>query len=559
MTLREATALDEDLRAAAASLLKVLWRRQPVGGLGLVLSNLQPTGPQMPLFPLGASGRRREPPPTRCGCGRAFACWSISATSPAVCCRGTGPRGRTLRRHGRRATGGRARAGRVASVPSSVSCRCGTARPGRAERGLTVRGKLAACPVRRSARAPLRRPHPSRPGKRRPSSSGCYGQHPNATTELDFTTPFELLVATILSAQSSDARVNQVTPAFFKRYPDPQRLAAATTAELEPQIVATGFFRQKSKMLLGMAQALLEHHGGQVPADMDALTALPGVGRKTANVVLGHALGVPGLPVDRHVLRVANRIGIAQAATPEEVETQLCAALPREQWTLASSTLILHGRRICRPTQPLCPECAVVDRVRLRRRDAHRRGRPTPAAAGVRAARPPHTQPPARKAAAAQPAPAPGATAAAQADRAPVTTAAMPRLTRRAFERLVEEALATIPRKFRDAIANVAVVVEDEPTPDILDELEIPDGDTLYGLYQGTPLTERQWSQEPRVPDKVSIYQRPIEEDAESEDDIVWMIGETVIHEFGHYFGLSEDEIEAIEERYWRGEDGPDS
>ena len=125
--------------------------------------------------------------------------------------------------------------------------------------------------------------------------------------------------------------------------------------------MATGFFRQKSKMLLGMAQALLEHHGGQVPADMDALTALPGVGRKTANVVLGHALGVPGLPVDRHVLRVANRIGIAQAATPEEVETQLCAALPREQWTLASSTLILHGRRICRPTQPMCPECAVVD------------------------------------------------------------------------------------------------------------------------------------------------------------------------------------------------------
>ena len=170
------------------------------------------------------------------------------------------------------------------------------------------------------------------------------------------------------------------------------------------------------------------------------------------------------------------------------------------------------------------------------------------------APRPPHTQPPARKAAA-------GArrSAGRKPNRAPVTAAAMPRLTRRAFERLVEEALATIPRKFRDAIANVAVVVEDEPTPDILDELEIPDGDTLYGLYQGTPLTERQWSQEPRVPDKVSIYQRPIEEDAESEDDIVWMIGETVIHEFGHYFGLSEDEIEAIEERYWRGEEEPDS
>ena len=421
--------------------------------------------------------------------------------------------------------------------------------------GVTVRGKLAACPVRRSARAPLRRLHAKPAGETQAILQRLYGQHPNATTELDFTTPFELLVATILSAQSSDARVNQVTPAFFKRYPDPQRLAAATTAELEPQIVATGFFRQKSKMLLGMAQALLEHHGGQVPADMDALTALPGVGRKTANVVLGHALGVPGLPVDRHVLRVANRIGIAQAATPEEVETQLCAALPREQWTLASSTLILHGRRICRPTQPMCPDVRRRRSVRLRRRDAHRRrtadagrrGRPRDPAAAHPAAGPQSRAP--RRA----------RSAGAQADRAPVTTAAMPRLTRRAFERLVEEALATIPRKFRDAIANVAVVVEDEPTPDILDELEIPDGDTLYGLYQGTPLTERQWSQEPRVPDKVSIYQRPIEEDAESEDDIVWMIGETVIHEFGHYFGLSEDEIEAIEERYWRGEDGPDS
>jgi endonuclease-3 len=232
-----------------------------------------------------------------------------------------------------------------------------------------------------------------------------YGQHPNATTELDFTTPFELLVATILSAQSSDARVNQVTPAFFKRYPTPQRLAAATTAELEPQIVATGFFRQKSKMLLGMAEALLTTHGGEVPADMDALTALPGVGRKTANVVLGHALGVPGMPVDRHVLRVANRIGIAQAATPEEVETQLCVALPRDQWTLASSTLILHGRRVCRPTQPLCPECAVVDdcvfAAEMRTAAAApKKTKKTAGASSARPARPPHTEPPRRASAA---------------------------------------------------------------------------------------------------------------------------------------------------------------
>ena len=134
----------------------------------------------------------------------------------------------------------------------------------------------------------------------------------------------------------------------------------------------------------------------------------------------------------------------------------------------------------------------------------------------------------------------------------------MPRLSRRAFQRLVDEALTMIPQRFRDAIANVAVVVEDEPTPDILDEMEIPDGDTLYGLYHGTPLTERQWSQEPRLPDRISIYQHPIEEDAESEEDIVWMVGETVIHEFGHYFGLSEEEIEAIEEQYWRAGEADD-
>jgi endonuclease III len=185
-------------------------------------------------------------------------------------------------------------------------------------------------------------------------------QHPNADTELHHRNAFELLVATILSAQSTDQRVNMVTPALFKRYPDARTLATATTDELEPQILSTGFFRAKSKSLLGMAKALVENHGGQVPADMDALTELPGVGRKTANVVLGHALGVPGLPVDRHVLRVANRIGIAEGDDPEKVEEQLCRKLPRERWTRTSDTLILHGRRICRP-KPLCAECVVQD------------------------------------------------------------------------------------------------------------------------------------------------------------------------------------------------------
>jgi endonuclease-3 len=183
---------------------------------------------------------------------------------------------------------------------------------------------------------------------------------PNATTELHHRNAFELLIATILSAQSTDARVNTVTPALFARYPDAASLAKATTSELEPQIVATGFFRQKSKAILGAARALVAKHGGEVPADMEALTALPGVGRKTANVVLGHALGVPGLPVDRHVLRVATRIGLASAATPEGVEDQLCAKLPAPKWTLASDCLILHGRRICRP-RPLCQKCVVND------------------------------------------------------------------------------------------------------------------------------------------------------------------------------------------------------
>ena len=137
-------------------------------------------------------------------------------------------------------------------------------------------------------------------------------QHPGADTELHYTTPFELLVATILSAQSTDARVNMVTPALFERYPDARALARATTGELEPQIHSTGFYRAKSKSLVGMAQALVAKHGGEVPARMDDLVELPGVGRKTANVVLGHALGVPGLPVDRHVLRVSNRRFIRQ-------------------------------------------------------------------------------------------------------------------------------------------------------------------------------------------------------------------------------------------------------
>jgi endonuclease III len=187
---------------------------------------------------------------------------------------------------------------------------------------------------------------------------GLDAQHPSAWTELDFRNPYELLVATILSAQCTDARVNQVTPALFGRYPTAVELARATQEELEPQIQATGFFRMKAKSLRIMAQALVERHDGGVPADMAALVKLPGVGRKTANVVLGHALGVPGLPVDRHVLRVVNRLGLVHSNDPEVVEAALTAALPPARWTRASDALILHGRRVCRP-RPLCDRCRV--------------------------------------------------------------------------------------------------------------------------------------------------------------------------------------------------------
>jgi endonuclease-3 len=191
-------------------------------------------------------------------------------------------------------------------------------------------------------------------------------QHPDADTELHYRTPFELLTATILSAQSTDARVNLVTPALFERFPDAAALAGADPGVVEALVQSTGFFRQKTRAIIGMAQALVAQHGGLVPASMDALVKLPGVGRKTANVVLGHALGVPGLAVDRHVLRVANRIGLARSDDPERVEQQLTGALPSLWWTRASDTLILHGRRVCKPT-PLCERCAVADACAFRR------------------------------------------------------------------------------------------------------------------------------------------------------------------------------------------------
>jgi endonuclease-3 len=202
--------------------------------------------------------------------------------------------------------------------------------------------------------------------------AGLFACYPDATTELLYHNPFELLVATVLSAQSTDARVNKVTPALFGRYPDARSLATADQSALESIIVSTGFFRQKSKALLGLSKAIVSRHDGQVPSTMAELTALPGVGRKTANVLLGHALGVPGFPVDRHVLRVGGRLGICVGSDPVDVESQLCAALPPDTWTRASDTLILHGRRVCRPT-PKCEECGVRSQCAYHRAVAHTR------------------------------------------------------------------------------------------------------------------------------------------------------------------------------------------
>ena len=184
--------------------------------------------------------------------------------------------------------------------------------------------------------------------------------YPEPDTELAYRNAFELLVATVLSAQSTDKRVNETTPTLFERYPNATALAAADPADVEPLVHATGFFRVKARAIITLSQRLVADHGGEVPAHMDALTSLPGVGRKTANVVLGHALGVPGLPVDRHVLRVAERIGLTHETTPEGVERDLCAALPPADWTRLSDALILHGRRICRP-KPECDRCEVAD------------------------------------------------------------------------------------------------------------------------------------------------------------------------------------------------------
>jgi endonuclease-3 len=184
---------------------------------------------------------------------------------------------------------------------------------------------------------------------------------PDATIALEFANPLELIVATILSAQCTDARVNIVTRDLFGRYRTAADYAKADPARFEKEIHSTGFFRAKTKSILGMARALLERHGGEVPRTMEELTALPGVGRKTANVVLGNAFGIPGLTVDTHFARVTQRLGLTRNEDPVKIETDLARLIPESAWTEFSHLAIHHGRRTCHARSPECPECVLLD------------------------------------------------------------------------------------------------------------------------------------------------------------------------------------------------------
>ena len=185
------------------------------------------------------------------------------------------------------------------------------------------------------------------------------GLYPDAHCALNHQTPLQLLVATILSAQCTDARVNLVTPALFARYPDAQAYATADRAELESYIQSTGFFRNKARSIIACCQALVEQHGGEVPATMEALVPLAGVGRKTANVLLGNAFGVPGITVDTHVGRLSRRLGLTTHTDPVKVERDLMELVPQKEWTMFSHRLIFHGRQVCDARKPNCGGCGL--------------------------------------------------------------------------------------------------------------------------------------------------------------------------------------------------------
>ena len=184
--------------------------------------------------------------------------------------------------------------------------------------------------------------------------------YPDAHCELDFTTPLELAVATVLSAQCTDKRVNEVTPALFRTYRSAQDYAQADRAALEEQIRPTGFFRNKTTSLMGLGAALVERHGGELPRTLEELVKLPGIGRKTANVILGNAFGVPGLTVDTHFGRLVRRFGWTTEEDPVKVESAVAVLLPKSEWTMFSHRVIFHGRRVCLSRKPACGACAIA-------------------------------------------------------------------------------------------------------------------------------------------------------------------------------------------------------
>jgi endonuclease-3 len=243
---------------------------------------------------------------------------------------------------------------------------------------------------RPARRGVSRRLPPGRPRKPRPTPRFATRildilekAHPEATCALSYGNPFQLAVATILSAQCTDERVNMVTPRLFARFPTPADLAAAPSAELEEIIRSTGFFRAKARSLVGFAQGLVARHGGEVPKTLDALVQLPGIGRKTANVVLGHAFGVnEGIAVDTHVLRVANRLGLVADDDPVAVEAQLMKLIPRERWTRTTDLIIFHGRKVCDARRPACGACPLFGLCRWESRQAWASQEGSPRAAG---------------------------------------------------------------------------------------------------------------------------------------------------------------------------------
>ena len=184
---------------------------------------------------------------------------------------------------------------------------------------------------------------------------------PDARCELDFATPFQLLVATVLSAQTTDVRVNSLTPELFERYPGARELAGAVPAELEDLLRPLGFFRAKTRALRGLGAALVEDHDGEVPATLEELVKLPGVGRKTANVVLGNAFGIPGITVDTHVGRLARRLGWTTSRDAVKVERDIAELVEPERWTMLCHRLIFHGRRVCHSRRPACGACVLAD------------------------------------------------------------------------------------------------------------------------------------------------------------------------------------------------------